>query len=469
MVGLELRLLADVAEKLHGSPLEGLFPRVVSPEAGPADGTLYEVVGDDALHGLGIPPEVAEEDVVADNAPGTARLPAERGQCLHIVGDDVVPGALFAVVVDAEVQLLHLAVAQRRARGTAPVADDQIVVSAAEGHVVAPVIVPRTPVVLQKTPRSAVEDHAAGGVVIKGAVRHRDAACRVLFEGAVHADVDRFARVHEGQIFHVDVTPVDPQGDPVAQERDPLLVQSGEVDQQTLFRLVVIKGPGQLPRRLFVGHGLQFDAGGQLVDQVVKRRNTAGEDEDRSVFLAVEKLLTADDDRLFPFHPHDADGRAGFAALFGKPHGILFDVDLDLGLEVLAPADEERVPRPQQSGPAGNGPESLFPARPVVFVVAFRGNVEGASGPDHGPRAVVGDIHRLKQTPPKEHRHEKELFHPVSFTFRTSGAGKDRPDRRCCGSAYYSIIRRIFKFIPRFRFRKEAKTPLKFPPQSVTT
>ena len=420
MIRLEFGLLAEVAEKLHGSALEGTFPRVVSPDAGPADGSLYEVVGDDARHGRRVTPETPEKDVVADQTPGTARLPAERGQSLHIVGDDVVPGALLSVVVDAEIELLNFAVAQCRARWAAPVADDQIVVSAAEGHVVAPVIVPRGPVVLEQTPRSAVEDHPAGGVVIKGAVRHRDVACRILFVGPVHADVDRFARVHEGQIFHVDIAPVDPQADPVAEERDPLLVQSGEVDQQALFRLVVIKGPGQFPRRLFAGNGLQFDARGQLVDRVVEGRSPAGEDEDRSVLLAVKEFLPADDDGLFALHPHDADGRTGFAALFGKPHGVFFDIDLDLGLEVLAPADEERVPRPQQGGSPGDGPEGLFPASSVIPVIAFRRDVKGAAGPDHGPRTVIGDIHRLKKECPDEHRQNQKLFHSVLLTSRTS-------------------------------------------------
>ena len=130
----------------------------------------------------------------------------------------MVAGTLLAVMVDAEIQFLRLALAQRVESGTAPVADDKVVMGMAEGQEVAPVNVVGGTVVFDETPGGTVKNNAAGGVVIKGTVCHGDMTCFIFVVGTVHPDIDRLAAVHEGEIFNVDETAVDAETDPVSEK-----------------------------------------------------------------------------------------------------------------------------------------------------------------------------------------------------------------------------------------------------------
>ena len=122
----------------------------------------------------------------------------------------MVPGRSAAVAVDAVVGIIVTEMAQSLGHRTAPVAGEKVVMGTGKIEKVAPAGVAGAPVVSDQTPAGAVKDDSGKGVPVKVAVLNGDMGCLVFLIGAVHADIDGFAVVGEGEIFNMDITAVDP-------------------------------------------------------------------------------------------------------------------------------------------------------------------------------------------------------------------------------------------------------------------
>ena len=95
--------------------------------------------------------------------------------------------------------------------------------------------------------------------MIKRAVGDGDMACLVLVIRTVHADIDRFAAVHESEVFKMDVTAVDPQANAVSEQRNALLLCGGKVNVKAFFIFIKVKCSCQFSCRFKGGDPLEFD------------------------------------------------------------------------------------------------------------------------------------------------------------------------------------------------------------------